>query len=416
VADALRRISVARGRLLATLPLLGFLAIKLRPRLAERGEVETASVARDGTLLVNPRFVAGLSDAELCFVLAHEVLHPALLFWDRMGSRDPGLWNLAHDVQINLALAELSSPHFQLVPGCACDERFSGWSAEETYDTIIKEAPPPRLRADTCASAATTVRSKVLAPDPLKGDTRRDLAESDEGRKAARGDCSAARRLATEWRIAASGALQAQNAQGQRPLPDAIRRLVAQALLPPILDWRDVVRTFICEHVRGDQERSPWPSRRSEAVGEHLASLRRSRVPDLVVLVDSSGSIGADRLRVVVSEIDGICSELSVAVRVIVIDESVLVDMEIEDAFELVPRLSGGRGSDFRPAFSRLEAEDQPIMVVAFTDGEIAVPEAQPKCVEALLWVLDELDRKPPTGWGSVLRMPRSPGLTRGPR
>ena len=52
-----------------------------------------------GEIYVNP--LAGLSETEWRFVLAHEMLHAALRHGDRVGARDPYLWNVAADYVIN---------------------------------------------------------------------------------------------------------------------------------------------------------------------------------------------------------------------------------------------------------------------------------------------------------------------------
>ena len=113
----LHRVSQMRTKLLGRLPFFGRLALKLRPRVGQEGDgVDTAAVGMDGTLVVNAEFVKGLTDPQLCFVLTHEVLHPAMLYFDRMQGRIPKLWNMAHDYAINLIIKQMAElPSLRMV-------------------------------------------------------------------------------------------------------------------------------------------------------------------------------------------------------------------------------------------------------------------------------------------------------------
>ena len=63
MSDAMRRVSDARTFLAAMIPFLGFLTLRLRPRVATPQDgVPTAGVGPDGTLVVNEEFVATLDD------------------------------------------------------------------------------------------------------------------------------------------------------------------------------------------------------------------------------------------------------------------------------------------------------------------------------------------------------------------
>jgi predicted metal-dependent peptidase len=121
------------------------------------------------------------------------------------------------------------------------------------------------------------------------------------------------------------------------------------------------------------------------------------------VLLDTSGSISHDDLHCALTEIGGICTDLAIEVRVIVIDAAIHADVRIQDAGELLASLDGDGGSDFRPAFARLEADGFSGVVVAMTDGDIAVPCAKPERVREVVWLLQE-GGAPPATWGVPLR------------
>ena len=71
MSDTMERISAARTYLTAKVPFLGFMALRLRPKLATEADmVETAGVGPDGTLIVNEEYVKGLTDPQVRGLMA----------------------------------------------------------------------------------------------------------------------------------------------------------------------------------------------------------------------------------------------------------------------------------------------------------------------------------------------------------
>src|ERR1017187_4736284 len=98
MTEHLARLQKARINLLLDEPFFGSLMMQLKP-------VEDPKVPRfrtNGTKLwFNPAYLDTLSDAQLRTVLAHEVMHPALLHPFRLGDRDLRTANIAADYAIN---------------------------------------------------------------------------------------------------------------------------------------------------------------------------------------------------------------------------------------------------------------------------------------------------------------------------
>ena len=104
VATARRRRTLARiqkGLRMLTVPLphLAGLAAAVRVNIDER--VPTMGVFASGRLVANPAFTARLTDNELVFVLAHELLHLALRTHERAKGSGQLEFNYAHDYIIN---------------------------------------------------------------------------------------------------------------------------------------------------------------------------------------------------------------------------------------------------------------------------------------------------------------------------
>jgi predicted metal-dependent peptidase len=457
-AKLLERVSKQRTKLVARLPFFGRLALKLRPRVARPGDgVPTAAVAMDGTLVVNEDFVAKLSDPELAFVVCHEVMHPAMLYFDRMQGRIPKLWNMAHDYAINLIIKNMADANIKLIPDCLCDDKYRDWSAEEIYDDLLKDAVLVNI-AQGCPTCGNTgqpqqgqgqgqpqqgqggqqgqpqqggqggqqgqggcptcggqhgsgsgqgAKGQNPLNDPLYGDGRPDLGDSEDGKKAAKGDKGAKNRLDTDWKISIVAAAQAHERQkGRGSLPGALQRLVDE-LTDPKVDWREELSRWVGENGRRQDYTYSRPSRRSESVGQYLPSLKKYGVADVTVMVDTSGSIGDRMLKEGLAEIQGVCEDLGIGVRAMIIDAALHEDVEVEDAYELSEHLAGGGGSDFRPAFDKLEEEGYEGVVIAFTDGDIAVPSDKPTALKGVLWCIYEGCHSPTDRYGETIEIPR---------
>ena len=463
------RISQSRTKLLGRLPFFGRLALKLRPRLAREGEgVPTAAVSQDGTLIVNPDFAATLTDSQLCFVVAHEVLHPAMLYFDRMQGRIPKLWNFAHDYAINLIIKHMADANIELLEGVLCDEKYRDWSAEEIYDDLLKDAvlvSYAQSQCGTCGGSGEDPSSQGQqsqgdqgqdgdgqgdgqgdqgqgqgqgcgggskpcptckgsgkgsgkglggygkgndpSQDPLNGDTRNDLSDSEDGKKANHGDKGARNRLDTDWKISIVAAAHAHEQQkGRGSLPGGLQRLIDD-ITDPKVDWREQLSRWVGENGRLQDYTYGRPSRRSESVGQYLPSLKRYGFAPVCVMVDTSGSIGDRMLKEGLSEIQGVCEDLGIGVRAVICDAAVHGDVEVGDAYELSEHLAGGGGSNFIPAFDKLQLEGYDGVVIAFTDGDICVPSTKPDNLRGVLWCIYENCHAPTEQYGDVIKIPR---------
>jgi predicted metal-dependent peptidase len=432
--SGMERVSQARTKLVARLPFFGHLALKLRPRLCKEGDfVDTAAVAPDGTLVVNEKFLDTLSDTELCFVIAHEVMHPAMLYFERMSTRIPKLWNVAHDFAINLLIKQMADANIKVLDSALQDDKYRDWSAEEIYDDILKDA----VLVNICMSGDGDPKDgqgkgqpgqgkgkpgkgqgggRNPLNDPLFGDARPDLSESEDGRKAAQGDKGAQNRINTDWKISIVAAAQKHEKQkGRGSLPAGLMRLIEE-FTDPKVDWREKLAKWVGENGRRQDYTYARPSRRSESVNQYLPSLKKYGVADVTVFVDTSGSIGDSQLKEGLAEIQGVCDDLGIGVRALVIDADVHDDIKVEDAYELSQKLSGGGGSNFCPGFEKLQDEGYEGVVIAFTDGDIQVPCDKPECLKGVLWCIYEGCRTPTTAWGETIEIPRdeeSPSKTR---
>ena len=133
----------ARIRLNKKSPFFSYLVMKLE--FQEENEIQTIGVDKYGNCVYNSEWIKKLTDDNITYVLAHEVLHCALEHLIRVGVRDRETWNISGDAVINAILNESGSVGFVesgVNPNQLYDknkkriENVSSKTAEEIYDLI----------------------------------------------------------------------------------------------------------------------------------------------------------------------------------------------------------------------------------------------------------------------------------------
>lgn len=133
---ALDALSHARHVLLNKYPFIG--SIALRMDLVPVRDIRVRTACTDGnSVYFDIAFLSSLSNEERIFVLAHEVWHAVLLHLTRRGTRNPELFNIATDKEVNYLLKEdglVPPPHL-----CFPEGKEIGKCAEEIYEMMLKQ-------------------------------------------------------------------------------------------------------------------------------------------------------------------------------------------------------------------------------------------------------------------------------------
>jgi predicted metal-dependent peptidase len=367
-----RKLTRARTQLLLSQPFFGTLCLRVK---LVPGAVPT--MATDGRRIVyDPAFVDSLQPAELEAVLAHEVLHCALGHHCRRGQRDPRLWNEAADLAINPLLV---ANGFSLPAGALIDSVFDNLSAEEIYARRLQEnsnggssAQPELSQSSGAGNGQNGPQQTPSPPSPESSlDNQSDKQSVPEkGTESPRpggfgevldamdGDGSPAseaekNRQRHEWSIAAEQAIRSAKACGHEPAN--IDRPLAESRQSK-QDWRTILRDFIAARTPSDYRWNP-PNRRYVASGLYLPSVERSGLGTIVIGVDTSGSIGEEEFEQFASEISAISDETEPeAIHVVYCDAAVQASQQFGPSETILLEPMGGGGTDFRPVFEWVEA------------------------------------------------------------
>jgi predicted metal-dependent peptidase len=333
--DALTR---ARTVLILDQPFFGQLALKLK--LQERSDIRT--LATDGIhMYYNAKFVDTLTADEVKTGVAHEVFH---CVWDhlgRCGDRSKKRFNYAADYVINLLLTDSG---FRPIKGWLYDTKFIGMSTDHVYNLI--DEPPPDDDDGTPG-----IFDDLMEADP-------------EAREV----------LATDWRIATIQAAKAANAVDK--LPGNMKRFIDR-LTNPKVDWRAVLRRFVTETAKND---FCWtrPARKFIGQGICMPSLYSEAMGEIVVAIDTSGSIDGPTLTAFGSEIQAIVDNARPAKTVIYCDSAVNHVDVFDPGEPLHFDMHGGGGTDFRPPFEYVKEHGlHPVCFVYLTDMYGPFPDEQ---------------------------------------
>jgi predicted metal-dependent peptidase len=133
-------------------------------------------------------------------------------------------------------------------------------------------------------------------------------------------------------------------------------------------------------------------------------SLRSAQV-DVVVAVDTSGSIREEDLREFVAEVDALKGQLRARLTLLACDADLAADgpwqFEPWEEFRLPREFRGGGGTSFVPVFRYVEQRGTPPdLLVYFTDAEGTFPTSEPPY--PVIWLVKGRARVP---WGQRVQL-----------
>jgi predicted metal-dependent peptidase len=305
------------------------------------------------------QFVDSMSDAEFRFVVLHEAYHKLyqhLTTWRHLYDENPPLANAACDFVINLKLLDAdeasASKGFIRMPevGGLIDEKYRGMDAAQVFN-LLKE--------DCQAGGRSDELDGLGGFDSHGWEDAKDMPE--EERKQLQRDLDSAVR---------QGALLAS----KRGAQDGA--CTFEDLLQPQIDWREQLREFV-QTVCSGSDYSTWrrPNRRYLSAGHYLPSGVSETMGELVVAVDTSGSIGQRELTMFLSELASICEFVKPErLRLLywdteVASEEIYEQAQLQDVTKSTkPRGGGGTDVECVPEYLTTNGV-QAQAVIVFTDG-----------------------------------------------
>lgn len=301
------------------------------------------------------KFVSKLSDLEFAGLVLHENLHILMKHLIRgrdLSKENPRLANMAMDYAVNQVIVDLANKDSQLCKlpdGGLYDPMFRDWSFRKIYDYLKDEqdkgggggrgGEPLDEHGDSVVEGMTPEQREQLS---------RDITE----------------------------ALQ-QSAILAGKLGANIPRSISD-LMEPRVNWRDALREFLSSAMRGKDEYTWQRMNKRRLADEHyVPGVYSETVGEVVIAIDTSGSIGQEQLSEFASELVSICETTTPeAVRILWWDTMVHGEQRFDtDNYNQIASLlkpQGGGGTRVGCVNEYINEHNiNADCVIVFTDGYV---------------------------------------------
>ena len=232
-------------------------------------------------------------------LVLHEVYHKLykhLTTWEWMYKQAAELANVACDHVINIKISDDNRDGWAVMPADGCrDYKYRGWDEARVFKDLCDNDSGSDGNGDGDSTTGSHNAAVGRGFDEHDWEGAQELTD-DEKRELARDIDEAIRQ----------GALVAGK------IGDGSERDRFGDLLEAQVDWREVLREFIQTTCAGS-DYGTWsrPNRRYLSSGYYMPSGISDQIGELVVAIDTSGSIGQRELTLFMSEIHQICQSLS---------------------------------------------------------------------------------------------------------
>ena len=372
-------------------------------------------------------FIQSLTDAQLRFVLLHELYHKIykhLTTWRWMYDKDAELANASCDFNINGKLVdENKKPDYRIngrmeqfatMPTNSDGERIGlfderyrvkdGWmDSAAIFKQLYKERRGGGGTGRGAGDDDTTANQNVKegGAEVTNGQPSNSLPQGFDEH-----DWEGAQKIPTE-----------EQKKNVREIDEALRQGAMAAgkmgsggnrsleeLLAPQVDWQEVMRAFVNDVCRGNHF-STWkkPNRRYIGANIFMPSGISETVEDLVCSIDTSLSIQQWHITLFLSELADLCETVRPnRVRLLYWDTQVcgeeIYEGEEIDSIRTSTKPKGGGGTSIRCVTNYYKAHDiRPTASIVFTDGYLGGDWGD--WDTPLLWcLLNNNAAKPPIG------------------
>ena len=236
-------------------------------------------------VIYNPDFIKTLDDKELNFVVLHEALHKVyqhMNLWRKLWKENPMLSNMAADYVVNYAIHEADEQsHIAKRPESALfDLKYKGMTTKQIFDLLKKESEQ-NGEGQGGHDTHDWEGAEALSDEEVK-ETAKQIDQALRQGEIIRGKM-----------------------QGNK------NRSINE-LLEPKVNWREQLRDFVTATCK-NKDKTSWKRPHKRFIGHdiYMPSMIGESIGQIVVGIDTSGSIGDKELSEFLSEVVAICDDVS---------------------------------------------------------------------------------------------------------
>jgi len=327
------------------------------------------TAATDGKhLYYNTQFFNAMSNKEIEFVIAHEILHCVFDHITRREDRIPVLHNIACDYIVNNTLVRDKIGEMVKIVQCYQDFKYDGWMSEQVYDDLFKQAEE---RGQQYLDQLGELLDEHV-------DWEKDAQGNDKGKAKGKDGKGEGRPTYSKEELKKirdeikENMISAAQAAGAGNTPAEVQRMIKE-LTEPKMNWREILRQQIQSTIRNDFT-FQRPSRKGWHTGAILPGMNFDETIDICVAIDMSGSITNTQAQIFLSEVKGIMEEYKdYKIKLWCFDTEVYneADFSADDGSDLLDyEVAGGGGTEFMVNWTYMKEHDiVPKKFIMFTDG-----------------------------------------------
>jgi predicted metal-dependent peptidase len=235
-------------------------------------------------VMYNPKFIDTLNDKELNYVVLHEALHKVyqhMHLWKKLWKENPMLANMAADYVVNYAIheADADSEIAKRPDSALFDMAYKGMTTKQIFDMLKKDSNFVKQQAGH--DTHDWEGAEALSDDEVK-ETAKQIDQALRQGEIIRGKM-----------------------QGNK------NRAVNE-ILEPKVNWREQLREFVNSTCK-NKDRTSWRRPHKRFIGQdiYMPSMIGESIGQVVVGIDTSGSIGQKELNEFLSEVVAICDDVA---------------------------------------------------------------------------------------------------------
>jgi len=323
-------------------------------------------------------FVDTLSEEDVRFVLAHEVMHVILKHCQPWKGKDPQLCNIAMDYVINEQL-ELSG--FRCIEGGLIDRkgRFTGMAWEQVYRILedIKNDQETPKTDEFSDGEKEKLKEQMGRNEPSHIEPGGEVTDAEKAEAADKIDDMIIR-AATQQEMSNKG-----------DVPAGMRERIKEVRTAQI-PWQEQLQTMVKCKYPEDFSYSR-PNRRHIGSGLYLPTMVGEEAGNIVIAVDTSGSVSQAELKAFVGEVNAIINDIKPHKVYLMSADCQVAEVKEFDRDHYFTDFGavGGGGTAFWPVFNYIEEHELEVdQLIYFSDMYVdgsCFPKKQPDY--PVIWV-----------------------------